>query len=141
MPTRNELTVLISSVFIALFITGKPWASDTPEDATYKSLRRKLETLERTLSNQSIQLSDTKQRLSQLERKVQTAPIPSGSPNSTTADFAMLKNVTITLTVRFRRLETKVDGINRPNLERAIDRLEQRVSSLQVDVQRLKSQR
>ena len=82
-----------------------------------------------------------KQRLSQLELKMKTAPIPIGSPNSSTADLAKLKNDTNTLAVRVRRLETKVDGINRSNLQRTIDRLEQRVSSLQVDVQRLKSQR
>ena len=141
MPARSDITILISSVFIALFLTGKPWASDSTDDATYKSLRLKVETLERTPTNQSIQLSDTKQRLSQLALKMKTAPIPNGSPNSSTADLAKLKNYTNTLAVRVRRLETKVDGINRSNLQRAIDRLEQRVSSLQVNVQRLKSQR
>ena len=83
-----------------------------------------METLERTPTNQSIQLSDMKQRLSQLELKMKTAPIPIGSPNSSTADLAKLKNDTNTLAVRVRRLETKVDGINRSNLERAIDRLD-----------------
>ncbi len=141
MPARSDITILISSVFIALFLTGKPWASDSTDDATYKSLRLKVETLERTPTNQSIQLSDTKQRLSQLELKMKIAPIPIGSPNSSTADLAKLKIDTNTLAVRVRRLETKVDGINRSNLQRAIDRLEQRVSSLQVNVQRLKSPR
>ncbi len=138
MPARAAMTVIICVFFLAIY-SEEPIASASPDDQSNQQLLLQIESLERRLTSQTAELSAFKLRMSRLERDMQSSP--TGSSRSLQQDLTKLKNDARSMGSRVGRLETKIGGFNQLNLERDIDRLDQRLSSVQADVQRLKSQR
>jgi len=138
MPARAAMTVIICVFFLAIY-GEKPIASASPDDQSNQQLLLQIESLERRLTSQTAELSAFKLRMSRLERDMQSSP--TGSSRSLQQDLTKLKNDARSMGSRVGRLETKIGGFNQLNLERDIDRLDQRLSSVQADVQRLKSLR
>ena len=143
MSMRSAIPVFCTTLIVATFIVREPSAVAAPDDATDKKLQLKVEYLERKLASQSTDLSNTKLRLTRLERELQSKRSTSsdGVAISSQNDLAKLKNEATSIKSRVARLETKISGFDRTSLRRDVDRLEQRVSNLQADVQRLKSRR
>jgi len=138
MPARAAMTVIICVFFLAIYYK-EAIASASPDDQSNQQLLLQIESLERRLTSQTAELSAFKLRMSRLERDMQSSP--TGSSRSLQQDLTKLKNDARSMGSRVGRLETKIGGFNQLNLERDIDRLDQRLSSVQADVQRLKSLR